>query len=80
MPADLDQLDAEHIDDTVRTPGYALIQGRIAEETSRRVRALIDGGEEPDKTRGIILGLELALKIPGIISAEVKAAKGKHGR
>lgn len=77
MPAELDHHDAEHIDDTVRTPGYTLIQQRIRDDIAKRVRALIDDGEDVPKERGMILGMELALRIPGIIAAEAKATKRK---
>lgn len=65
-----DRIDAELIEDTLRTPGYALIEKRIREEAARKVRSLIDHGQEVDRTRGMVQGLELALDIPRIISRE----------
>jgi hypothetical protein len=67
-----DPLVSDHIEETLRTPGWPLIATRIREEAARRIRALIDSGADGDKTRGMIHGLELALKIPEIIAAECR--------
>lgn len=79
-PESPDRLSAELIEELLLTPGYQLVTARISEETQRRVRALIDSGTDGDKARGLILGLELALRIPEIIAAESRASKGKHAR
>jgi hypothetical protein len=72
MDEPLDKLDAEHIDAVLRSPGWALIEGRMKEEAHRKVRSLIDSGSEVELTRGFIRGLETAIKIPKIIAEETR--------
>jgi hypothetical protein len=76
MDREVDRLDSEFIEETLRTPGWALIAKRIREEHARRVRLLIEGDGCGDKTRGMILALELALKVPEIIATEARGNKG----
>ena len=77
---DLDRLDSELIDDVLRMPGWALIATRLGEEHTRKTRALIESGENPEVTRGFILGLETAMKIPKIIAQDARGKNVHTGR
>lgn len=79
MSDETDRLDAELIEETLCTPGWALIAKRIRDEHARRVRELINGEGHGDKTRGMILALEMVLKIPEIITNEGRGKRTARG-
>lgn len=70
----LDGIDAEHVRQTVESPGWQLIRQRIERTISLKVSELLQP-LEPVKTtqvRGMIEALTLVLDIPRILQAEAK--------
>lgn len=70
----LDSLDAERVEETIRTPGWQLIGERIAVELQRHRLALENPQTEAETAtlRGRIAGLKTALEVPGILMREGK--------
>ena len=77
---DLDLHDSELIEDTLRSPGYALIAGRIQKAVDRDLGELVTNRHEPDlmnEIRGRIIGMRLALQIPKHIAEESRGKSPK---
>jgi hypothetical protein len=71
----LDKHDAEAIEAMLLSPGWSLYLQRLKEEAHRKVRHLIEHEDDTDRTRGFILGLETAMRIPKIIAEEARQTK-----
>lgn len=74
-----DLLDAELIEEMLRSRGWQLTEQRIKETVSTKLRALIQPQSEIETAtvRGFIAGLELAAGVPKILQKEAKDARGK---
>lgn len=70
----LDGIDADHVRETIESPGWQLIRQRIERELSLKIAELVRP-LDPVKTaqvRGMIEAFKTALDIPRILQAEAK--------
>lgn len=75
----VDLVDAELIEETLRSRGWQLIEQRIAETVAAQMRALIQPQTEIETAtlRGLISGLQLAVSVPKILKNEAKESARK---
>ncbi len=67
-----DSAELDALRELVRSPGYSLLKDRIEQTIEDRRNDMEDDGD-PQRLRGIIAGLRLALRIPEILISEIKA-------
>lgn len=65
-------MDAEYIEEMLRSPGWKLFRQRLAETQGAKVREIIldQPTEKTERIRGFLQAIETVLQIPEIIMSE----------
>ena len=77
-----DSIDIDHLGQLCAHSGYQLLQERIRQtlETSARDLKAAKTWEESLRLQGRITALELAVDLPGVLIAEIRASLKREGR